>query len=69
VLYLDAMILNFCFWSPSPKSSVAKFARTLELLLSQGSIMDALETVVKHRNLVVERAVFNARDSVRKAKL
>ncbi len=52
------------------KAAVAKFARTLGTLIKSGvPIMDALETVAKTAgNLVVERAVFNARDSVREGK-
>jgi len=52
------------------KAAVAKFARTLGTLIKSGvPIMDALETVAKTAgNLVVERAVNNARDSVREGK-
>jgi len=67
----DAMILKLpVFGVLVRKSSVAKFARTLGTLIKSGvPIMDALETVGKTSgNLVVERAVFNARDSVREGK-
>ncbi len=52
------------------KSAVAKFARTLGTLIKSGvPIMDALETVAKTSgNLVVERAVTKARESVREGK-
>jgi type IV pilus assembly protein PilC len=52
------------------KSAVAKFARTLGTLIKSGvPIMDALETVAKTAgNLVVEKAVNQARDSVREGK-
>ena len=52
------------------KSAVAKFARTLGTLIKSGvPILDALETVAKTAgNLVVEKAVNQARDSVREGK-
>src|SRR5258708_2184240 len=67
----DKMILKLpVFGVLARKASVAKFARTLGTLIKSGvPIMDALETVGKTAgNLVVERAVFNARDSVREGK-
>jgi type IV pilus assembly protein PilC len=67
----DKMILRIpVFGVLARKASVAKFARTLGTLIKSGvPIMDALETVGKTSgNLVVERAVFNARDSVREGK-
>ena len=52
------------------KAAVAKFARTFGTLIKSGvPIMDALETVGKTSgNLVVERALQRARDSVREGK-
>jgi len=52
------------------KAAVAKFSRTLGTLVKSGvPIMDALETVAKTSgNLVLERAIFKARDSVREGK-
>lgn len=67
----DAMLLKLpVFGVLVRKSAVAKFARTLGTLIKSGvPIMDALETVAKTAgNLVVERAVYNARDSVREGK-
>lgn len=67
----DAMILKLpVFGILARKSAVAKFARTLGTLIKSGvPIMDALETVAKTSgNLVVERAVFTARESVREGK-
>ncbi len=67
----DLMILKLpVFGVLVRKSAVAKFARTLGTLIKSGvPIMDALETVAKTAgNLVVERAVNNARDSVREGK-
>jgi len=67
----DKMILMIpVFGVLARKASVAKFARTLGTLIKSGvPIMDALETVGKTSgNLVVERAVFKARDSVREGK-
>ncbi len=67
----DKMILSLpVFGILAQKAAVAKFARTLGTLIKSGvPIMDALETVAKTSgNLVLERAVFNARDSVREGK-
>ena len=67
----DKMILKLpVFGVLARKASVAKFARTLGTLVKSGvPIMDALETVAKTSgNLVIERAVLNARDSVREGK-
>ncbi len=67
----DLMILKLpIFGTLARKAAVAKFSRTLGTLIKSGvPIMDALETVAKTAgNLVVERAVFNARDSVREGK-
>jgi type IV pilus assembly protein PilC len=67
----DKMILMLpVFGVLARKASVAKFARTLGTLVKSGvPIMDALETVGKTSgNLVVERAVNKARDSVREGK-
>ncbi len=52
------------------KGAVAKFARTLGTLIKSGvPIMDGLETVAKTSgNLVLERAIFHARDSVKEGK-
>jgi type IV pilus assembly protein PilC len=67
----DKMILSLpVFGVLVQKAAVAKFARTLGTLIKSGvPIMDALETVAKTSgNLVLERAVLNARDSVREGK-
>ncbi len=67
----DMMILKLpTFGILARKAAVAKFARTLGTLIKSGvPIMDALETVAKTSgNLVLERAVNNARDSVREGK-
>lgn len=67
----DLMILKLpVFGVLARKAAVAKFARTLGTLIKSGvPIMDALETVAKTAgNLVLERAVNNARDSVREGK-
>lgn len=67
----DLMILKLpVFGVLARKAAVAKFARTLGTLIKSGvPIMDALETVAKTSgNLVLERAVLNARDSVREGK-
>lgn len=67
----DLMILKIpVFGILAQKASVAKFARTLGTLIKSGvPIMDALETVAKTSgNLVLEKAVLNARDSVREGK-
>lgn len=67
----DLMILKLpVFGVLAQKASVAKFARTLGTLIKSGvPIMDALETVAKTSgNLVLERAVNKARDSVREGK-
>jgi len=68
---MDKLLLHIpVFGVLARKAAVAKFARTLGTLIKSGvPIMDALETVGKTSgNLVVERAVFNARDSVREGK-
>ncbi len=68
---MDKLLLQIpVFGVLARKAAVAKFARTLGTLIKSGvPIMDALETVGKTSgNLVVERAVFNARDSVREGK-
>lgn len=67
----DLMILKLpVFGILAQKAAVAKFARTLGTLIKSGvPIMDALETVAKTSgNLVLEKAVLNARDSVREGK-
>ena len=67
----DKMILSLpVFGVLVQKAAVAKFARTLGTLIKSGvPIMDALETVAKTSgNLVLEKAVLNARDSVREGK-
>jgi len=67
----DAMMLKLpVFGALVQKSAIAKFARTLGTLIKSGvPIMDALETVAKTAgNLVVERAVNKARESVREGK-
>lgn len=67
----DLMILKLpVFGVLAQKAAVAKFARTLGTLIKSGvPIMDALETVAKTSgNLVLEKAVLNARDSVREGK-
>jgi len=67
----DMMILKLpVFGILARKAAVAKFARTLGTLIKSGvPIMDALETVAKTSgNLVLEKAVLNARDSVREGK-
>jgi type IV pilus assembly protein PilC len=68
---IDALILKLpVFGILAQKAAVAKFARTFGTLIKSGvPIMDALETVAKTSgNLVVERALNNARDSVRSGK-
>jgi type IV pilus assembly protein PilC len=52
------------------KTALAKFSRTLATLLKSGvPIMDALETVAKASgNLVLEKAVLDARNAVREGK-
>lgn len=67
----DKMMLKLpVFGDLVRKASVAKFARTFGTLIKSGvPIMDALETVGKTSgNLVVERALNKARDSVREGK-
>jgi type IV pilus assembly protein PilC len=67
----DQMLLKLpVFGTLVRKAAVAKFARTLGTLIKSGvPIMDALETVSKTAgNLVVEKAVNSARDSVREGK-
>jgi len=67
----DKMILKLpVFGVLARKAAVAKFARTFGTLIKSGvPIMDALETVAKTSgNLVVERALNKARDSVREGK-
>jgi type IV pilus assembly protein PilC len=67
----DAMILKLpVFGILAQKGALAKFSRTLGTLLKSGvPIMDALETVARTSgNLVLEKAVLNARDSVREGK-
>lgn len=67
----DLMMMKLPVFGPLVrKSSIAKFARTLGTLIKSGvPIMDALETVAKTAgNLVVEKAVNGARDSVREGK-
>lgn len=67
----DKMLLKLpVFGVLAQKASVAKFARTLGTLVKSGvPILDALETVGKTSgNLVIERAVNSARDSVREGK-
>jgi type IV pilus assembly protein PilC len=67
----DKMILKIpIFGVLARKAAVAKFARTLGTLVKSGvPIMDALETVAKTSgNLVLEKAVLTARDSVREGK-
>jgi len=67
----DALMLKLpVFGALVQKSAIAKFARTLGTLIKSGvPIMDALETVAKTAgNLVVEKAVNRARDSVREGK-
>jgi type IV pilus assembly protein PilC len=67
----DKMLLSLpVFGVLARKASVAKFTRTLGTLVKSGvPILDALETVGKTSgNLVIERAVNKARDSVREGK-
>ncbi len=67
----DMMMMKLPVFGPLVrKSAIAKFARTLGTLIKSGvPIMDALETVAKTAgNLVLEKAVFGARDSVREGK-
>lgn len=67
----DAVLLKLpVFGVLVQKASVAKFARTFGTLIKSGvPIMDALETVAKTSgNLVVEKALIDARDSVRSGK-
>ncbi len=68
---MDALLLKLpVFGVLVQKASVAKFARTFGTLIKSGvPIMDALETVAKTSgNLVVEKALIDARDSVRSGK-
>jgi type IV pilus assembly protein PilC len=68
---MDKLLLKIpVFGVLARKAAVAKFARTLGTLIKSGvPILDALETVAKTSgNLVIERAVNNARDSVREGK-
>jgi type IV pilus assembly protein PilC len=68
---LDLVLLKLpVFGVLAKKAAVAKFARTFGTLIKSGvPIMDALETVGKTAgNLVVERAIQRARDSVREGK-
>lgn len=67
----DAMILKIPVFGPlMQKAALAKFSRTLGTLLKSGvPIMDALETVAKTSgNLVLEKAVLDARNSIREGK-
>lgn len=68
---IDNLILHMpVFGVLARKAAVAKFARTFGTLIKSGvPIMDALETVAKTSgNLVVEKALNDARDSVRSGK-
>jgi len=68
---MDALLLKLpVFGVLAQKAAVAKFARTFGTLIKSGvPIMDALETVAKTSgNLVVEKALLDARDSVRSGK-
>jgi type IV pilus assembly protein PilC len=68
---IDKVILQLpVFGILARKAAVAKFARTFGTLIKSGvPIMDALETVAKTSgNLVVEKALNDARDSVRSGK-
>jgi type IV pilus assembly protein PilC len=68
---VDKVILKLpVFGVLARKAAVAKFARTFGTLIKSGvPIMDALETVAKTSgNLVVEKALIDARDSVRAGK-
>lgn len=68
---LDNLLLNLpIFGSLVRKGAVARFARTLGTLVKSGvPIMDAMETVGKTSgNLVVERAIQAARDSIKEGK-
>jgi type IV pilus assembly protein PilC len=68
---VDKLILHLpVFGVLARKAAVAKFARTFGTLIKSGvPIMDALETVAKTSgNLVVEKALLDARDSVRSGK-
>ena len=68
---VDKLILNLpVFGVLARKAAVAKFARTFGTLIKSGvPIMDALETVAKTSgNLVVEKALIDARESVRQGK-
>jgi type IV pilus assembly protein PilC len=67
----DRFLLRLPVFGPLiRKAAVAKFSRTLGTLVKSGvPIMDALETVAKTSgNLVLERAIYGARDSVREGK-
>jgi type IV pilus assembly protein PilC len=68
---VDKIILNMpAFGILARKAAVAKFARTFGTLIKSGvPIMDALETVAKTSgNLVVEKALTDARESLRSGK-
>src|SRR5665213_3085431 len=68
---VDNLILHMpVFGILARKAAVAKFSRTFGTLIKSGvPIMDALETVAKTSgNLVVEKALNDARDSVRSGK-
>ena len=67
----DAMLLKLpIFGVLVQKAAVSKFARTLGTLVKSGvPILDALETVGKTSgNLVIEKAINKARESVREGK-
>jgi len=68
---IDLMLMKLpVFGELLRKSAVAKFGRTLGTLIKSGvPIMDAMETVGKTSgNLVVERAVLQARESIKEGK-
>jgi type IV pilus assembly protein PilC len=68
---LDYLLLHLPVFGPLiQKGAVARFARTLSTLVKSGvPIMDAMETVGKTSgNLVVERAVQEARESLKEGK-
>jgi type IV pilus assembly protein PilC len=68
---MDRLLLHLpIFGVLIQKGAVARFARTLSTLIKSGvPIMDALETVGKTSgNLVVERAVQAARESIKEGK-
>ena len=69
--FFDAIFLKLPVFGPLiRKASVAKFTRTLGTMLQSGvSILEAMDIVAKTAgNVIVERAVLKARDSIKEGK-